>query len=107
MPSGVLGPTNAVSECPLVDSVLVTDDMDGFQAGLSFIPVPYRLKFQSGLRIKSYTASDYMSETVIQTSFALGPFHLISNPPPDEVSKILTPNKRRSKCRHKTPLRKL
>jgi hypothetical protein len=54
MPSGVLGPTNAVSECPLVDSVLVTDDMDGFQAGLSFIPVPYRLKFQSGLRIKSY-----------------------------------------------------
>ena len=54
MPSGVLGPTYAVSECPPVDSVLGTDDMESFQAGLSFIPVPYRLKFQSGLRIKSY-----------------------------------------------------
>ena len=35
----------------------------------------------------------------------IGPFHLISTPPPyfpmDEVSNILIPKKKRSKCRHK------
>jgi hypothetical protein len=34
------------------------------------------------------------------------PFN-IHTPPTDEVSKILTPKKKRSKCRHKTPLRNL
>ena len=34
------------------------------------------------------------------------PFN-IHTPPTDEVGKMLTPKKKRSKCRHKTPLRNL
>jgi hypothetical protein len=46
--------------------------------------------------------------TITIYSGFIGPFHLMyTHPPMDEVNKIWTPKKKRSKCRHKHPPQKL